>query len=181
MKKIKVLLSAFAMVAAMAFVSCGGGAGDDPTGGKSGSGAVVEEALVFDITASYDNYIDFEEAIPENTGYTKANVIAKFESATGTSGKLQLMIADNSAQGSATIELGTEYAEKSAACLAGATYTAWINGEAKTLDCADTATKVQGFIQDSSYQPVAGKIYIKKAWLSGEGKEDLVLFEYTAE
>ena len=41
MKKIKVLLSALAMVAAMAFVSCGGGAGDDPTGGKSGSGAVV--------------------------------------------------------------------------------------------------------------------------------------------
>ena len=40
MKKIKVLLSALAMVAAMAFVSCGGGAGDDPTGGKSGSGAV---------------------------------------------------------------------------------------------------------------------------------------------
>ena len=40
MKKLKVLLSALAMVAAMALVSCGGGAGDDPTGGKSGSGAV---------------------------------------------------------------------------------------------------------------------------------------------
>lgn len=35
MKKIKVLLSALAMVAAMAFVSCGGGAGDDPKGGES--------------------------------------------------------------------------------------------------------------------------------------------------
>lgn len=42
MKKIKVLLSALAMVAAMAFVSCGGGAGDDPTGGKSGSDPVKE-------------------------------------------------------------------------------------------------------------------------------------------
>ena len=46
MKKIKVLLSALAMVAAMAFVSCGGGAGDDPTGGKSGSGAVVFDGNV---------------------------------------------------------------------------------------------------------------------------------------
>ena len=39
MKKIKVLLSALAMVAAMAFVSCGGGA-DPTTGGTSGSDAV---------------------------------------------------------------------------------------------------------------------------------------------
>lgn len=180
MKKIKVLLSALAMVAAMAFVSCGGGAGDDPTGGKSGSGA-VEEALVFDITASYDNYIVFDEAVPEGTGYTKANVIAKFESTTGNSGKLQLMNEDNSAQASATIDIGTDYATLSVACLAGATYTAWVDGKAVTKDCVDTAAKVQGFIQDSGYQPVAGKIYIKKAWLSGEGKEDLVLFEYTAE
>lgn len=50
MKKIKVLLSALAMVAAMAFVSCGGGAGDDPTGGKSGSEAVVFDGNV-DLTA----------------------------------------------------------------------------------------------------------------------------------
>lgn|GEM_PF-3666184 len=48
MKKIKVLLSALAMVAAMAFVSCGGGAGDDPTGGKSGSDAVIQ-------TVTYSN------------------------------------------------------------------------------------------------------------------------------
>ena len=36
MKKIKVLLSALAMVAAMAFISCGGGA-DPTTGGTSGA------------------------------------------------------------------------------------------------------------------------------------------------
>ncbi len=44
MKKIKVLLSALAMVAAMAFVSCGGGAGD----GESGSDAVIQ-------TVTYSN------------------------------------------------------------------------------------------------------------------------------
>lgn len=40
MKKIKVLLSALAMVAAMAFVSCGGGAGD-PTSAPADSGDIV--------------------------------------------------------------------------------------------------------------------------------------------
>lgn len=45
MKKLKVLLSALAMVAAMALVSCGGGPGDD---GTSGPAAALGDIVVFD-------------------------------------------------------------------------------------------------------------------------------------
>ena len=52
MKKIKVLLSALAMVAAMAFVSCGGGA-DPTTGGTSGADAV--KLCKVEISQQYGN------------------------------------------------------------------------------------------------------------------------------
>ena len=92
MKKIKVLLSALAMVAAMALVSCGGGAGDDPTGGKSGSGAVVFDGNV-DLTGktvknesaftkAYDGFVITYDEI-DFTGFNKLVVEAKFYDADG--------------------------------------------------------------------------------------------------
>lgn len=180
MKKIKVLLSALAMVAAMAFVSCGGGAGDDPKGGESGSGAstpddlvlydseVAGEVLEIDIEASYNNYFELPAEIPEGSGYKKINVIAKYETTDGTQAAIQLMTTDKQSQASASISLDKEFSEKSVACLAGATYTAWENNAEVTKNCADTAGLVQGYIQNSNanYATVTGKIYIKKAWLS---------------
>lgn len=46
MKKIKVLLSALAMVAAMAFVSCGGGAGDDGTSSPAAAPEATGETVI---------------------------------------------------------------------------------------------------------------------------------------
>ena len=51
MKKIKVLLSALAMVAAMAFVSCGGAAD-----GTSGPGAVESKDVVLTLQENVGSY-----------------------------------------------------------------------------------------------------------------------------
>lgn len=187
MKKLKVLMGALALFAAMAFVGCSNGNNDSNGGGdKTNPGEITNEegVLVFDISASYDNFIDFESAIPENSGYTKAHVIGKYESATGGKACLQLMDMDESHadQASATLELDKTYSEKSVNCFAGATYDKWVVDHSEATACVDTANRVQGFIQETqNWGTVTGKIYIKKAWLSGEGKEDLVIFDYTAE
>ena len=125
MKKIKVLLSALAMVAAMAFVSCGGGAGDDPTGGKSGSDAVVFDGNVdltvldgYDATAGgivkdfgsetsgYATVASFKLSdlgYTEDSGFTKVAVIAdvyndagKIDIASTWSSRIMITVGDTS-------------------------------------------------------------------------------------
>lgn len=129
---------------------------------------VAGEVLEIDIEASYNNYFELPAEIPEGSGYKKINVIAKYETTDGTQASIQLMTTDKQSQASASISLDKEFSEKSVACLAGATYTAWENGAEVTKNCADTAGWVQGYIQNSgaNYATVTGKIYIKKAWLS---------------
>ena len=172
MKKIKVLLSALAMVAAMAFVSCGGGAGDDPTGGKSGAGA-VEDVLVIDC----DGYkATYPVEIATGLGYTTVNIEAKWESETGTQAAFQFKNGDTD-HSSETINLSKTYEVVSGKFFQGATWTDWDNGGA-TVDCVDGAKAVQFFIQNANdnYAAVTGKVYIKKLWLSAAGKEDLVIY-----
>ena len=64
MKKIKVLLSALAMVAAMAFVSCGGGAGDPTSAPAAGESAKLISCHGYDAT------LEFANPVAEGSGYT---------------------------------------------------------------------------------------------------------------
>ena len=175
MKKIKVLLSALAMVAAMAFVSCGGGAGDDPTGGKSGSEGVkpTEDLVLFegekvlDIAASYTNYIEFTTPVEAGSGYKKFEVEASYTSDDGQKAVVQLMSADDK-QASESVTLSATNAAVSGKCFVGAKYDDWSTGSAVSTDCFDGTAKAQFYIQDSSYQPTTGTITVKKIVLLAE-------------
>ena len=174
MKKIKVLLSALAMVAAMAFVSCGGGAGDDSTGGKSGSGAVkpTEDLILFEgekvLEASgYANYIEFTTPVEAGSGYKKFAVEASYSSDDGIQAAVQLMSADD-LQASETVSLSTANSTVSGNCFVGAKYNKWVNGSAVPTDCFDGTAQAQFYIQDSSYQPTTGTITVKKIVLLAE-------------
>ncbi len=181
MKKTLLVLSAIATL--FAFVSCGGGA--EPDGpAKSDTNTPADntpkaEAFVLECGDGYDNYIDLIAPVAAASGYKKINAELKYESEKGIQAAIQLMDGEN--QASATVSLTTDYSTVSGDCLAGATYNKWVNGSAQVTDCADTATRLQFYIQDSGYQPCAGKIYVKKVWLSADGKEDLVIYEFKAE
>ena len=58
MKKIKVLLSALAMVAAMAFVSCGGGAGDDGTSNPPAE-TTTETVIATGVNGTFFKWADY--------------------------------------------------------------------------------------------------------------------------
>ena len=172
MKKIKVLLSALAMVAAMAFVSCGGGAGDPTSAPAAGESAKLISCHEYDAT------LEFANPVAEGSGYTDFHVLAKWEAADGIQAAVQLK--NGNAQSSATVNLNKDYTEVTGKCFVGAKYTDWSNG-GKDADCADGATLAQFYIQNSSYAAIDGNVYVKKIWFTGAGKDDLVVFEYTAE
>lgn len=181
MKKTLLVLSAIATL--FAFVSCGGGA--EPDGpAKSDTPAnntPKAEAFVLDVKASYDNYIDLIAPVAAASGYTKVNIEAKFDAPDAKQACVQLMSGED-VQASATVQLTASYSVVSGACLAGAKYNAWVNGQPVETDCADTAAKLQFYIQGGDdYHTMAGKIYVKKVWLSADGKEDLVIYEFKAE
>lgn len=175
MKKTLLVLSAIATL--FAFVSCGS-KGDDTVDGSDDTTTnntneapaelVIYEAtdgeFVLECTASYDNYIDLIAPVAAASGYKKINAELKYESEDGIQACIQLMDGEN--QASATVNLPKDYATVSGDCLKGATYNKWVNGSAQVTDCADTATRLQFYIQDSGYQPCAGKIYVKKVWLT---------------
>lgn len=172
MKKIKVLLSALAMVAAMAFVSCGGGAGDSTSAPAAGEPAKLISCHEYDAT------LEFANPVAEGSGYTDFHVLAKWEAADGIQAAVQLK--NGNAQSSATVNLNKDYTEVTGKCFVGAKYKDWGNG-GKDADCADGATLAQFYIQNSSYAAIDGNVYVKKIWFTGAGKDDLVVFEYTAE
>lgn len=78
MKKIKVLLSALAMVAAMAFVSCGGGAGD-PTSAPAAAGETVAFTMTYKASAQWaapvftvaDDWKSLEVVFADGTDFDK--------------------------------------------------------------------------------------------------------------
>lgn len=185
MKKTLLVLSAIATL--FAFVSCGS-KGDDTVDGSdgtttnttpSGDQTPAAEAFVLNCEAGYDNYIDLIAPVAAASGYKKINAELKYESEDGIQACIQLMDGEN--QASATVNLPKDYATVSGDCLAGATYNKWVNNQPQVTDCADTATRLQFYIQNSSYAPCAGKIYVKKVWLSADGKDDLVIYEFKAE
>lgn len=173
MKKIKVLLSALAMVAAMAFVSCGGGAGDPTSAPAAGESAKLISCHGYDAT------LEFANPVAEGSGYTDFHVLAKWEAADGKQAAVQLK--NGNAQSSATVSLTKEYSEVTGKCFVGAKYTDYSSGSPEEADCADGATLAQFYIQNSSYEAIDGNVYVKKIWFTGAGKDDLVVFEYTAE
>ena len=186
MKKSLLVLSAI-LALSLAFVSCGGG--DDPEpipGGTSDTtpaDAPKADAFVLTCEAGYNNYIPLIADVAAASGYTTIHAIAKWEAEGGKQAAIQLMSGDAEAmkQASGTVSLTADYTEVSGYCLAGATYQDWSTGSAVDTPCVDTATKLQFYIQNDSYKPIAGKIYVKKVWLSAPGKDDLVVYEFKAE
>ena len=180
MKKTLLVVSAI-LALSLAFVGCKKSTGDNNE--PSGSDPVKADAYVLNVDASYDNYIELIAPVAAASGYTKINAELKWESSDGIQAAIQLMSGDGTAmkQASATVNFDKSYSTVSGACLAGATYTDWSTGSAQTANCVDTATKLQFYIQNASYAPTSGKIYVKKVWLSGAGKDDLVVYEFKAE
>ncbi len=131
------------------------------------------DPLIIHCNASYDNFMDISY-IKNRSGYTTINAVLRWESSDGIQAGFQLM--NGNEQASATVNFENDFCVVSGACLAGATYTDWSTGSAKTADCVDSATRLQFFIQDSSYAPTDGIIYIKNLWLSGPGLNERVLF-----
>ena len=181
MKKIKVLLSALAMVAAMALVSCGGKAGDDGTSSPAGE---TPKGTVVNCLAGQDDgytvFLDLQTTVDAGSGYTKVTVDADWKSAKGIKPVIQLMTAENN-QSSVGVDISKA---NSADCFLAATYDNWSTGKAVPTPCADGAAKAQLYIQGGEadgWAPVAGTIYVRKITLSAEGKTDLVVYDYEAE
>ena len=175
MKKIKVLLSALAMVAAFGFVSCGGKAGDDSTGGESDPSAVPRQLVVFEgekvieITGTtndelYGFALDFATPVEAGTGYKKVKVTASWEAADGIQAIFQLKTSDEK-QSSESISLTQTLSEVTGKCFKAATYKDYSQGGIE-VPCADGAVKAQVFIQNDAYAAIPGKVTIKKIVLS---------------
>ena len=149
----------------------------DGSNGGTEAEKKYSEPYVLECRADYDNFIEIPY-IPEGSGYTTINAELKWESLDGIQAAFQLMSGDNEnmRQASSTVNFGKEFAVASGPCLDGALYTDWSTGSAKNANCADSASKLQFYIQDSTYFATSGFIYIKNIWLSGPGKKDKVLF-----
>ena len=123
-----------------------------------------------DIAAGYDNYIELSSPVSAGSGYTKLYAELKWEATDGYQASVILMSGDGTEmkQASDTIYFDNKYSTVSGDCLAGAKYPKLnVNtGSYEDVDCVDTATKIQFYIQDSSWQPTSGKVYVKKIWLS---------------
>ncbi len=126
----------------------------------------------------YDNFLEIPY-IPEGSGYTELYIEWYWESPTGTLATVQMVSDEYGKMASPTIWHGMqgEWYISSGACLAGATYTDWSSGGVEA-DCADSASKLQFFIQDgnNNWEAVYGTIYIQKIWLSGYDRKDRVLY-----
>ena len=176
MKKTLLVLSAV-LALSMAFVGCKKSSGtNEPDGSEPATElqdlviyqAEGDDAFVLECEAGYNNYLSLIANIAAASGYKKIYAEAKWEAAGGKQAAIQLMSGDDEAmeQASATVNLSTSYTVVSGDCLSGAKYNKWVDGQAVETPCADTATKLQFYIQNDSYQPIAGKIYVKKVWLS---------------
>ena len=140
----------------------------DGSNGSTDAKQYTEPYMLY-CDAGYDNFIDIPY-VPARSGYVRLNIEWYWDSPTGTSAGVQLISDEEMKQASGTIYNSSPWNWQidSVPCLAGATYTDWSNGSAKDAKCADTANKLQFYIQDSNngFQPVYGTIYIRKVWLS---------------
>ena len=174
MKKTLLVLSAIATL--FAFVSCKKSTGDDtPTLEDLVIYQAEGEEYVLECIADYNNILPLIAPVAAGSGYKKIYAEVKYEATGDTQAALQLMngtAEDNSdmGQASATVSIGKDYSTVSGDCLKGASYSKWVDGAPQPTPCEDTATKLQFYIQDKAagYNPCAGKIYIKKVWLSAK-------------
>ena len=131
---------------------------------------------VYELSCSgYDNYIELPKIIREGSGYKYLYAELKYESEDGIQALFQLMSSDNE-QASSSISIGKDFSVVSGACLAGSTYQYWTNNSAVLTDCVDTASKVQFYIQDSSYTATSGTIYVKSIWLEDDNGNRQYIF-----
>ena len=198
-KSIKVILGVLAMSAFIfSFSGCNNGTPDtgdgdsDPIGNGGGTNTKTPDNTntdnpnqdnptttdydVIDIEASYDNWITLDKPITAKSGYTTINAEWKFESKEGKAAYLQLMKGEDT-QSSNGVGCTTDFSITSANCLSGSSYIRYFTGGNEHASCADEADRIQLAIQDSEYHTVTGKIYIKKIWLSGYGKENLIIYK----
>lgn len=138
--------------------------------------ALPEEPICVLSCSGYDNYIELPKIIREGSGYKYLYAELKYESEDGIQALFQLMSSDNE-QASSSISIGKDFSVVSGACLAGSTYQYWTNGSAVPTDCVDTASKVQFYIQDSSYNPTSGTIHVKSIWLEDDDGNRQYIFD----
>ncbi len=148
------------------------------TNSNSGNSSVEEDGpFVLKCNNDYNNFIDLKVPIKEGSGYTTINAEIKWEADNGVKAGFELRDADY-AQASSTVKFGTDYSVVSGKCLYGSYYDDWSTGEATPVACSDSAVRLQMFIEERTedgYEATQGTIYIKRLWLSGEGKDDLLL------
>lgn len=185
MKKTLLVLSAI-LALSMAFVGCKKSTGGDES--DKSEPPAKPEALILNCK-DYNNYAEF--TIPEGTdlsGYNEVHATWKWESSEGIQAAIQLMYKtgekdekgnDVYKQASPSTNLPKgDYADSKSSCLKGSNYDDWSTGKAVSTPCFDKTNCAQFYIQNSSYQACAGTIYVKKVWLTGPGKADLVVFEF---
>ena len=166
MKKLKVLMGALALFAAMAFVGCSGGADSNPEAGPTQDFILFEGEEVLN-ASGYDTVIDFAAEVAAGSGYKKFKIDASWESEDGIQCQAQMKNGEGE-QSSETVSLDKNGAVITGKCLVGAKYLDYSTGSAVEKNCADGVSQIQFFIQDSNYQTTTGKITVKKVWLVAE-------------
>ena len=154
---------------------------------KGESGTSKETGIyVLECNSYYDYFFDnyfFIPYVPEGSGYNTFNIEWKWESTEGTVAVAQMVSEDDMKMASPCIYHGLkgEWMTLSGDCLAGSKYIDWNKGGIET-NSADSATRLRFYIQQDStnnWNTTYGTVYIKKVWLSGGKKDDLVLFNAT--
>ena len=133
------------------------------------------EPYMLECWASYDNFLEIPY-IPEESEYRYLYIEWTWKSPEGIQAGLQL-VNQEGLQSSETIYSSwqSEWRISDVQCLAGATYYNYEYG--MYVDCADDANRLQFFIQDSSYMPTYGIVYIRRVWLTDYFGKDWTIFE----
>ena len=178
--KFKMLLGVLAM---SAFIVTFTGCPDPNDPDKPQSTNIIPEdpndstdEIVIEMKAGEAGYIKLPKAIPSNSGYTTLYAELKYESETANSVYLHLVNSKSDKRASGNIDASKEYSIVSAICLAGSSYK---DNNNTIAACDDEADEIRLYMQNSEadWAKVAGKIYIKKIWLAGYGKENLIIYK----
>lgn len=180
----RVFFTLLALATLFSFVGC-----SDPEEPKDESEPTLDDSkstyddsksIKVEVGDTYGNYLYFAP-VSVNSGYSQFNIEFRFESEKGTCVTGKIHKNSRTASESATTDKAG-YQIASSPCFAGAQYDDWSTGSAVKKDCADTANKLELVIQNGNdnWKPVSGTIYVKRAWLSGDGKDDKVLDLKTA-
>ena len=131
-----------------------------------------ENGYEIDCTASYENFIYLTTPVQAESGYRIFHIIWRYEAENAVQSEVKLQgIEYAQSSTSITIPGSTKFVETSTTCLKGAVYDNWetdSNGNlfSTKMPCDDTVSRIQFAVQNSSYSPIEGKIFVKKAWLS---------------